>query len=246
MEMLEFKLRGETAFFKKPEVNSYRYFTYSSIHKVALLGLLGSIVGLGGYGYGQKKDYPEFYERLKSVKCSIEIENPLKQNKKFQQFNNSVGYASNEKGNNLIVTEQWLEKPSWVIRLLLDTIPEDIPLLEFLLNNKAVYIPYLGKNDHFASIGECKVKNIDRIENSKENITIRGLFEENKELFKLSPIRKNFYKYTEYLPVGIDPIMNHYKSSVMTQTNGKLEINAESKEIYEHLFTDENNIYYFF
>lgn len=39
----------KNAFFKKPEVNTYCYFTYGNIHKVALLGMFGAILGYGGY-----------------------------------------------------------------------------------------------------------------------------------------------------------------------------------------------------
>ena len=69
-----------------------------------------------------KENYPEFYNRLKDIKILIE---PLCKkgviSKKVQVFNNSVGYASQELGGNLIVKEQWLENPSWNIYVLLDT-----------------------------------------------------------------------------------------------------------------------------
>ena len=45
MEILKFNLKGSHAFFKVPEVNTYYYFTYGNIHKVALLGMLGAIMG---------------------------------------------------------------------------------------------------------------------------------------------------------------------------------------------------------
>ena len=43
MRALKFTLSGKNAFFKKPEVNAYFYFTYGQIHRVALLGILGAI-----------------------------------------------------------------------------------------------------------------------------------------------------------------------------------------------------------
>ena len=49
MEAVRFTLSGRTAFFKKPEVNAYYYFTYSQIHKIALMGMFGAILGYGGY-----------------------------------------------------------------------------------------------------------------------------------------------------------------------------------------------------
>ncbi|MED4936392.1 CRISPR-associated protein Cas5 [Heyndrickxia coagulans] len=48
LRALAFELRGRTAFFKKPDVNANIYFTYSHIHKIALLGMLGAILGLKG------------------------------------------------------------------------------------------------------------------------------------------------------------------------------------------------------
>ena len=49
MDVLKFKLSGKSAFFKKQDVNSYVYFTYGNIHKVALLGMFGAILGYEGY-----------------------------------------------------------------------------------------------------------------------------------------------------------------------------------------------------
>ena len=46
METLKFTLAGQNAFFKKPDVNEYCYFTYGHIHKVALLGMLGAMLDI--------------------------------------------------------------------------------------------------------------------------------------------------------------------------------------------------------
>lgn len=73
LKVLRFQLAGRTAFFKKPEVNTYGYFTYGMIHKVALLGIFGAILGYGGYTkqHRDKTDYPEFYEKLSGLKIAI-------------------------------------------------------------------------------------------------------------------------------------------------------------------------------
>ena len=164
MEILKFKLSGKSAFFKKPEVNTYYYFTYGNIHRVALLGILGAILGYKGYSQMQdilsnkkkkeklKESYPEFYEKLKDLKIAIL---PLNLKgiipKKIQIFNNSVGYASKEQGGNLIVKEQWLENPKWEICILLDC-EEAKKIKEAIQNHKCEFYPYLGTNDHFADI----------------------------------------------------------------------------------------------
>ena len=80
METVKFTLSGQTAFFKKPDVNEYCYFTYGHIHKVALLGMLGAIAGYKGYSAKRQaakksktliEDYPEFYEKLRQIKVAI-------------------------------------------------------------------------------------------------------------------------------------------------------------------------------
>lgn len=78
------------------------------------------------------------------------------QEKKINIFNNSVGYASQEQGGNLIVKEQWLENPSWEIYILLDN-EEAEKLSKAMINKNYVYIPYLGKNDHMADILNCEI-----------------------------------------------------------------------------------------
>lgn len=132
----EIPAEREICFFKIPAVNSYYYFTYAQIHKVALLGIFGAILGYDGYQQMQKEDrFPEFYERLQALKVSVI---PCVKNgiflKKVQTFNNSIG--SLEQGRNLIVQEQWLEKPEWLIYVLLDC-EESEKLAEMLEKSRA-------------------------------------------------------------------------------------------------------------
>lgn len=222
MKAISFKLSGKTACFRKPDVNVYTYFTYNNIHKPVLLGLLGAIIGLGGYTqlFEKNRDlkkgslsyddgYPEFYEKLHHLKVSI---TPLAPNgyfsKKIQTFNNSVGYASQEAGGNLIVREQWLENPEWQIMVLDDGSDEFKKISEYLLGGKSVFIPYLGKNDHPAKIEEVKllelllphgnhidslfIKNFDRLGYARED--------EKPYVFQeISPMRlQKEYHFYEY------------------------------------------------
>lgn len=228
MKALKFRLYGKTAFFKKPDVNIL-YFTYNNIHKVALLGLLGSIIGLGGYtqqydwnkaSKDEKMEYPEFYEKLRNFKVSIV---PLGGergcfSKKIQYFNNGVGYASREEGCNLIVREQWLENPCWEIYILENSSPEYKKILCNLINARCEFMPYLGKNDHMASIdqveevflGASSEEYIDSLFPT-ENVEL-GMFARNDELIylfkEMSPIalnrEYNFYEYTELMLTNLE------------------------------------------
>lgn len=235
MNAISFKLSGKTACFRKPDVNQFAYFTYNNIHKPALLGLLGAIIGLGGYTqlYNENKGkkpnqldynhgYPEFYEKLQNLKVSI---TPLAPNgyfsKKIQVFNNSVGYASQEMGGNLIVREQWLENPSWQIMILDDASDAYKKIVDYLQNKKAIFIPYLGKNDHFANIDDIKLLKFD---SAIEEIRISSLFDEKiLEISKIQPRGSELsYYFKEISPFNLQEKYHFYEYKSLVFTNHKI------------------------
>lgn len=249
IEALKFTLSGKNAFFKKPDVNTYLYFTYGNIHKVALLGMLGAIVGYDGYGQKKwtksKKDkyieeYPEFYEKLKDLKVSI---SPSKNSsyiaKKVHTFNNSVGYASKETGGNLIVKEQWLENPSWDIYIILDN-DEAKKVAEYILNRKTVYTPYLGKNDHLADISSVEKLELEKKSFIGESISIKSLYPKDIGSFN-SKITKLTEKYEERLPLSLDGKLNKYETISFIFTNMLIEINND-----KNLFDSKDGVLAFY
>jgi CRISPR-associated protein Cas5h len=204
MEALRFDLKGKNAFFKTPEVNTYYYFSYGNIHKPALLGLFGGILGYQGYGQDYQ-DYPEYYEKLQDIKVAV-IPNAEKGYfpKKIQYFNNSVGYASAEQGGNLIVKEQWLDNPSWSIYVLSDG-EESRKLVQMILEQKCVYIPYLGKNDHPAIIENPVMVSVEEKIISDERI--HSLVPAENVIYDWDEMT---FKYEEFLPYGLTLETNHY------------------------------------
>ncbi len=261
MKAVSFRISGKTACFRKPDVNQFAYFTYNNIHKPALLGIFGAILGLAGHiqltnenrGIEEKNKaikkktdkkplnsgYPEFYEKLKGLKISII---PLSPHgyfaKKIQVFNNSVGYASKEMGGNLIVREQWLENPEWQIIILDDKTDEYIKLKEYLIEKKSIFIPYLGKNDHPATID--KVKEIE-LSASIDAIKISSLFIENKcEISNMPPRGELSYFFKEVSPMRLQEEYHFYKYENLIFTNHKIVQNSLNN-IYS--FEQEN---YFF
>lgn len=233
MQALKFTLSGKTAFFKRPEVNAYYYFTFGNIHKVALLGIFGAI--LGYQGYNNTKELPEFYQKLKDIKVSVVPRNKKGYfSKKIQYFNNSVGYASKEQGGNLIVKEQWLENPIWDIFVLLDN-EEAKKIADSLINHKCVYIPYLGKNDHPAIISDvCFIELNERYVDKESVVSLfpKGFFVETED----SNI--DFYKYQESLPIGLNEKTGLYEYQTFIQTN--LMINKGTV----YTFDKKNIIFY--
>ena len=256
MEALKFTLSGNSAFFKDNVINTI-YLTYGNIHRVALLGMFGAILGYGGYSkqndmLNKKKkkmpDYPEFYEKLKDIKISI-VSNGKNGyfNKKLQTFNNSVGYASKEEGGNLIVKQFWLENPSWDIYILLDC-DEAKKIADYIQNRKAVYLPYLGSNDHLANIMDVEIIDIEeKMSSEDETIEILSMIknsdisEKKKTVFSMdkNSVRDDIYKYSEYLPVALSKDLNQHEKEKMTITNMSVIL---KKSYYK--VEDKNIVFY--
>lgn len=252
MKAISFILSGKTACFRKPDVNKYAYFTYNNIHKPALLGVLGAIIGLKGHTqlynqnrglkegqFGFNDGFPEYYERLKDLEISIV---PLTKNgyfsKKLQVFNNSVGYASKETGGNLIVREQWIENPKWQI-IVKDNQSEDYKILkDYLFNEKCVYIPYFGKNDHPINISEVKPFVLSKpIEKEK----ISSLFQEDILIIsKLAPKGELLYFFKEISPVTLQKKYHFYEYKSLVFTNHKIKDGD-----YNKVYSNDGQNYFF-
>lgn len=229
MDILRFSLEGKTAFFKKPDLNTYYSFTFGNIHKVALLGIFGAILGCKGYSdtNSEAETYPEFYDKLKNIEYSIVPKNEVGFiNKKIQLYNNSVGYASKELGGNLIVKEQWLENPKWLIYVKLES-EITLKLAHAIINNKCVYVPYLGKNDHPADINNAIViKNCNPTDHYErlDSLFVKGSVKYGDlEDFKEEHYDAKIFKYEESLPVGLEEKTNLYYYDIFVNTNIPIE-----------------------
>lgn len=237
MKALRFRLSGKTGFFKQPDVNTYLYYTYGQIHRVALLGLLGAIVGYKGYNEKGREKYPEFYKKLKDLKISIVSEgNDGIFDKKLQIFNNSTAFASNEEGGNLIVKQVWLENPSWLIYILLDSDQSEM-IKEYILNKKTIFTPYLGTNDHMANISDCEIVDIEK-SNAK---IINSIFCD--EDFKLR-LKSKIYKYEENLPFFLEEDTERYIRKKTLASNGEVRKKSDKDVIFEDLDNKLKLVFY--
>lgn len=237
MKALRFRLSGKTGFFKQPDVNTYLYYTYGQIHRVALLGLLGAILGYKGYNENDREKYPEFYKKLKDLKISIVSEgNNGIFDRKLQVFNNSTAFASNHQGGNLVIHQVRLENPSWLIYILLDNDQSEL-IKEYILNKKTIFTPYLGTNDHMANIGDCEIVDIGK---SDENI-IDSLF--CAEDFKLR-LKSKIYKYEENLPFFLEEDTERYIRKKTLASNGEVRKKSDKNVIFEDLDNNLKLVFY--
>lgn len=237
MKALRFRLSGKTGFFKQPDVNTYLYYTYGQIHRAALLGLLGATLGYNGYNEKDREKYPEFYKKLKDLKISVVSEgNNGVFDRKLQVFNNSTAFASNHQGGNLVIRQVWLENPSWLIYILLDSDQSEM-VKEYILNKKTIFTPYLGTNDHMANISDCEIVDIEK-SNAK---IINSLFWD--EDFKLR-LKSKIYKYEENLPFFLEEDTERYIRKKTLASNGEVRKKSDKDVIFEDLDNKLKLVFY--
>lgn len=160
--IIEFTLRADFGFFRKPDTNDGIVFGYGMLHRPALLGILGAILGLDGFR--KKGQRPEYLDKLGSLPIGIAPAsaphpvtqapadpNPAAWATATVEYNNGVGYASQEQGGNWILREQMTVGPAFTCYVLIDD--EDglqAELGERLMTGRAEFLPYFGKNEFAA------------------------------------------------------------------------------------------------
>lgn len=243
-KLLSIDLIADFGMLKKPDTNEPVYLTFNMLHKPALLGIFGAIVGMSGF----KKQgvFPEYFEKLKLLKVGIApLETETKKyhdngnfSKTIIKYNNSTGMASDEAGGNLMVTEQTLVAPAYRCYILLDeTNPDHNALKHNLSNYQAEYMPYLGKNECGLWWDNIKEYSYE-IFRPNGSFRIHSLFIKEESLKDgaqrvwfvpgMSRPSESSYMYFENLPVGYlgKPLFQYeYKGFAFT--------NFELKEQYK-------------
>lgn len=231
MKIVSIDLCSDFGFFRKPDTNNTINLSYNMIHKPAVLGLLGAILGLGGYK--KKGVLPAYYLKLKDLKIAIE---PLMHDKgNFAKtaikYTNTVGYAN--KCNNFLTEELTLVKPAYRIYLLLDESNElESKLLDYLKNANAEFVPYFGKNEFTAWWTKESFKEYSfeiPIEGLEHEVAIKSLFlksmnvKDNKEtpypVFGSMEMVENTFVYFERLPDGFNEELMQYNLEDFAYTN---------------------------
>ena len=233
-KIISFDIKSEFGFFKKPDVNNPIYFTFNIIPKPTLLGILGAIIGLGGYSQQNNQDYPEFYEKLKNILVGIKpYGNKGVFQKRLIKYNNTVGYA-NKDGGTLNIAEQTLIEPQYKIYLGLDLTNKFHKKLEEFIKETKVqyeYIPYMGKNEFRLEINS--VKHFENIEYfiPTDDFSITTIFPNiSQEALKVNEalddpfdtsMSETYFYYFERLPIGFDEL-NQYVYQDFAYTNAKM------------------------
>lgn len=238
-QLISFDIKADFGFLKKPDTNEPMYLTFNVIHKPFVLGILGAI--LGERGFQKNEVLPDYYIKLKDTLIGITPLNAEKGN--FQKtvitYNNGVGYASNEVGGNLIITEQTLVRPSYRIYLLTD----NQELIQRIQNCEAEFLPYLGKNDFSLWWENVQVYEYQNFE-PQDSYNVNSLFikkmivKDGKEVDDDVPAwEMDFtggeFMYFERLPTGYDEELYQYEYQSFVLTTFKLKKDYKIDNLYQ-------------
>ncbi len=243
-KLISIDLFADFGMLKKPDTNEPVYLTFNMLHKPALLGILGAIIGEAGFK--EKGKLPDYYLKLKNLKVGIQ---PIKhENGNFQKttiaYNNTTGMASKEQGGNLIVTEQTLVAPAFRCYFMLDMESGTHKEIDKNLSNYyAEYLPYLGKNEF--SIWWENYQKYDEIEESdfSKEYKIGSIFYKNEVVSNhiaaalgraMRKELKNRFIYFERLPVQyqeIAPKQFQYEYADFVYTNARFNLDMKIDNI---------------
>jgi len=114
------------------------------------------------------------------------------------------------------------------------------------LENSYVYMPYLGKNDHYANIIDAQIVELKQITNSEKvnSLFIRDYFEFKKDKKNISNLdfqQDDMWKYEERLPIELGKEENQYITVPFIFTNMNVLPKAGNK-----LFTESEKTLFFF
>ncbi|HMS66551.1 MAG TPA: type I-B CRISPR-associated protein Cas5b [Saprospiraceae bacterium] len=247
--LVSIDLKADFGFFRKPDANNTINLSYNLAHKPAILGIFGAIIGLEGYQ--EKGKMPEYYDKLKHISIGIA---PLDHEKgNFQKtvikYSNTVGYAN--KGSNYLTEEATLIKPSYRVYAILDMDnKEEQKLYGYLQNGYTEFIPYFGKNEHYAwwekeSFMEYQYEQRDKADDSiflktlfrKENIVKEHKAEAMFDMFSFMDEELPFM-FFERLPKDFDETLYQYNISEFVFTTFRLKNSKGLKGLY--YLKDEN------
>lgn len=208
MKIVSVDLYASFGFFRKPETNSTINLSYNMLHKPALLGILGAILGLEGYK--EKSKWPQYYTLLKDLPVGVEPLRHEKGNfvKTAIKYTNTVGYAN--KGTNFIAEELTLVNPGYRIYLMLDEEVElHMRLLDYLKEAKAEFIPYFGKNEFTVwwSKDSFRTYTFEEGVKTESGVAIKSIFVKD---LKVKENRDEAVSGTEFLLGGEEDITKAY------------------------------------
>lgn len=269
MTLVSFDVRADFGFLRKPDVNFAKVgdgskqigLTYNLLHKPALLGILGSILGLEGYS--RYKQRPEYWEKLMHIKVGIaplqffgnESKEtgfiPRHERGSFSKINmvytNTTGFGNKDKNGNpstWVLYEDTLIRPAYRCFVLLDRANAVEELLhQRLLRQEADYLPYLGKNEFALSWDNVQVLPDARPFAGGQEFQVVSAFRKTSRVSdavaravglraRQGHTGEPPFLHFERLPVGFDEHLMQYRYAEFVYSNARFQADAPIEDLF--------------
>ncbi len=156
--LVSFEISSDFGFFKKPDINKIG-LTYNLPPKPAILGIIGSVLGMNGIEKQDGKCFPEYYTKLEHVKVGVTPIGDFPFNKIVNTYNSRNSYFGDGKYDNVLIHEQLLIKPKYRIFVYDENQNQHIAeLIKRLEAYNPLFMPYLGKNEFIISFDNINTK----------------------------------------------------------------------------------------
>ncbi|HAG15345.1 MAG TPA: type I-B CRISPR-associated protein Cas5 [Bacteroidales bacterium] len=251
-KLISIDIFADFGMLKKPDTNEPVYLTFNMLHKPALLGILGAIIGESGFK--TKGVLPDYYLKLIDLKIGIQPLNHEHGNyqKTIITYNNTTGMASQEQGGNLMITEQTLVAPAYRCYFLFDLENEIHQNAdENLSKYYAEYLPYLGKNEFSVWWKNYTIYDFSEFE-ANDVFKISSIYikdsplKDSKTIQDYDPffdekLEGNTFSYFERLPIGYTDIGKktyQYEYRNFAFTDWSLELKTKNSNLLLNINND--------
>jgi CRISPR-associated protein Cas5h len=248
-KLIVFDLKGNFAHFNNSlSFPKYLKHTYYIPPKTTILGLLGSLIGLKGYGF--KGSSVEFLDKLSDIRLYIKINNK-NLNKMMIKYNSISSFVNNgssladRKNPNIIMSEEILCNPNYEIGLVLDEENKyHSKIINNIKNNISKFHIYLGKNEFFANIVYKGIFNFNYVDLNNMEITDKTILD---SIFPISEDTVVSGQFVTYFASSFDSKLRYlHKKVVFNHKMGLLKLKENISLKKENLISVDNKIYYLF
>lgn len=230
MKVLKFNIGGVGATFTKPFSNTL-FYTYSHIHKISVLGILASIIGIEKTN---NIELPLFYKELNDLKISV-VPKEVDFSSTFFEFTETSGFF-NKEGSTYIAKYEMLINPSWEIYIEGSGNKYFNEIIRCLNESEYKYMPYLGKNYLNAYISDIEVLEGEYKEdvNKIDSLFIKG----NSIVESLDDLEEDDIYFEDVFPISLNKETYLYEEEFMVLTNGYVNnidkpiLNCNNKNLY--------------
>ncbi len=244
-QVINFKLSGDYALFKKPFANNQPQ-SFVIPPKTAILGLIGAVMGWSKEKYILALPFEKFGYAVRLLTPRIKKETfgiNLMQGKsaKFTFNENPISHPP-ERGQRSPTRYEFIKDIEWEIFLLIDEQSIREKLFERLQKKLFVYNPNLGMQQLFAKIEN---ENLFDVELAKEiNDNLYTSFDKNLVKFTIS---KPVAFYNELIPVSFNEDRSLPVTKEMISFVGDYSLKIANKnELNEKLYSDDDRRLYQF